>query len=472
MALDPHVTVAALHRFGLGGKPGDYIRAALDPRGYVLQQLRRKDAALLVDPTLASSDANLRQMQVFDEMRRRRDLEKAYPPYAAPQMANMFAAAASVGLPPMPDISDQKVFRDEVTARFNRMATTEEPFVERLVMFWMNHFAVAVNKSTGLRAATGAYEREAIRPYVLGRFSDMLLAVEQHPVMLLYLDNAASIGPNSRAGNNGQRGLNENLAREILELHTLGVGGGYSQDDVKALARILTGWTLSQPGDDAVNGGRFTFAPNRHEPGDHIMLGKSYRENGVEQGREALRDIARHPSTAKHIAFKLVRHFVADEPPPALVARLTKVFQETDGDLAAVSTALVQAPEAWAPQATKLRSPLEFIGAALRATGRAPEFQPLAGWLNALGQPVWQPLGPDGFSDQSSYWSAPEGISARLDVAFQLARQTPGTGNPIELLDAVFGPSVSVDTRQAVARAESRQQGLALMLMSPEFQRR
>ncbi len=317
----------------------------------------------------------------------------------------------------------------------------------------------------------GSFEREAIRPHVLGRFGDMLKAVEQHPAMLYYLDNQQSIGPASRAGQQGKRGLNENLAREILELHTLGVDGGYTQADVSSLSRIITGWTVAEPDKDPELGGRFSFAAARHEPGDHAVLGKVYGEDAQRQGEAVLADLAAHPSTARHIARKLARHFVADAPPPLLVDRLAKTFLETRGDLGAVTRALVGAPEAWSAPATKLRTPQDFVVAALRATGRPPDPGAVTSLLALLGQPLWQPIGPNGFSDLSAEWASPEGVSARLDAAAQWGRQNARL-DPNALLDAVIGAAASAETRQAVARAESRAQGLALLFMSPEFQRR
>src|SRR5258706_2824525 len=238
-------------------------------------------------------------------------------------------------------------------------------FVERLVWFWSNHFCISADK---IPSMTGAYEREAIRPHVLGRFADMLLAVESHPAMLFYLDNSASIGPNSVAGINRSRGLNENLAREILELHTLGVRSGYSQDDVTRFAYVLTGWTFLEPGNPK-NGGEFVFIPRLHEPGAQEVVGKTYADGGVAQGRAVLADLARHPATATHIATKLARHFVADEPPPALVTRLAQRFRDTDGDLKEMAKALVAAPETWSPSRAKLKRPSERLMAMARATG-------------------------------------------------------------------------------------------------------
>ena len=208
-------------------------------------------------------------------------------------------------------------FQTEAFARFNHATTTDAAFLERLVMFWSNHFCVSANKGA-VRGIAGAYEREAIRPHVLGRFSDLLIAAEQHPAMLIYLDNAQSIGPNSRAGRNRGRGLNENLAREILELHTLGVGGGYTQDDVGNLARILTGWSVGTLANAASEPGKFFFAPARHEPGDRTVMGRSYPDRGQATGEDVLRDLAKHPATARHIALKLAQHFVSDSPPAEL----------------------------------------------------------------------------------------------------------------------------------------------------------
>jgi uncharacterized protein (DUF1800 family) len=346
-------------------------------------------------------------------------------------------------------------------------------FTERLVAFWSNHFCISANKGALARMWAGSFEREAIRPHVLGRFADMLKSVEQHPAMLFFLDNQQSLGPDSRAGQNRKRGLNENLAREIMELHTLGVGGGYTQDDVTALARIITGWTFAGRQGKLGEPGSFAFNANAHQPGPERLLGKIYDADGIAQGEAALADIARHPSTAKFIATKLVRHFVADEPPPQLVARLQGIFTATDGDLRAITIALVDADEAWRAPLTKLRSPYEFLVAAGRALGRVPDDPGLyLGALNTLGQPLWSPAGPNGFADTNAAWAAPEGMKLRLDVSAQIASRAGNTIDPRELLDLVAADAASEETRQAIERAESKQQALALLLMSPEFQRR
>jgi uncharacterized protein (DUF1800 family) len=298
----------------------------------------------------------------------------------------------------------------------------------------------------------------------------MLLAVEGHPAMLMYLDNAQSIGPMSVAGINRDRGLNENLAREILELHTLGVRSVYSQDDVTNFAKVLTGWTIIPIQSDPERGGEFIFNKRMHEPGPLTVIGKTYDDIGVEQGRAVLRDVARHAATARHIAGKLARHFVADQPPPALVDRLAKSFLDTEGDLKEVAKALVSAPEAWTASPGKLKRPGEWIVALLRATGRPPDVRRILGAQNLLGEPLWRPPAPKGFPDEDAAWI--DGLSQRLEMATQFAQRAIANVDIDHVLDIALGPLASAETRATIARAETRQQALALLLMSPEFQRR
>jgi len=367
----------------------------------------------------------------------------------------------------------QKTFRAEALARLQRAGVADCGFAERLVVFWSNHFCISANKGGLARMWAGSFEREAIRPHVFGRFGDMLKAVEQHPAMLFFLDNQQSLGPDSRAGQNRNRGLNENLAREIMELHTLGVGGGYSQDDVTSLARIITGWTFAGRQGKLGAPGVFVFNANAHEPGPQRLLGQLYEDNGVAQGEAALGFIARHPSTAKFIATKFARHFVSDDPPPALVARLRDVFSKTDGDLKALSIALLDSDEAWQAPPTKLRSPYEFVVATGRLLSQMPQDPSrYLGGLNLLGQPLWSPAGPNGFADTNAAWAAPEGMKLRLDISAQVASKLADNVDPRDLLELAVADAASPETRRTIERAESRQQALALLLMSPEFQRR
>jgi uncharacterized protein (DUF1800 family) len=288
--------------------------------------------------------------------------------------------------------------------------------------------------------------------------------------MLFYLDNSASIGPKSVAGINRSRGLNENLAREILELHTLGVNGGYSQDDVTQFAHVLTGWTIIPIAGNPEHGAEFTFIRRMHEPGPQRVLDKTYPDGGVEQGRAVLGDLARHPATATHIATKLARHFVADTPPPALVETLAKTFRDTDGDLKAVSSALVTAPESWVVERSKLKRPSEWIMSVRRATGLRGDPGRVVRSQAQLGEPLWRPPAPKGFSDEAASWV--DGLAHRLDIANAYAQRVEDRVDPKTMLETALGPLASAETRQAVVQAESRVQALALLVMAPEFQRR
>jgi uncharacterized protein (DUF1800 family) len=289
--------------------------------------------------------------------------------------------------------------------------------------------------------------------------------------MLFYLDNPGSMGPNSVAGINRTRGLNENLAREILELHTLGVRSGYTQDDVIGFANVLTGWTLVPPGDNPEHGGEFTFNPRLHEPGAQKVLGKVYQDEGVEQGRAVLRDLAAHPATATHVATRLASYFIADTPPAPLVERMAKVFLDSSGNLKEIARAMVSSDESWTQPPTKLKRPSEWVVGMVRATGLAQaDPERFAGGQALLGEPLWRPSSPKGFPDDEASWI--DGMGRRLDVANNFAERVAGKVDPQDVIETVFASSVSAEAKQAVGRAESRQQALALLFMSSEFQRR
>jgi uncharacterized protein (DUF1800 family) len=487
IGLDYNKALIATHRFGLGprgGSAGDLASAAADPKAFVKAELMRPQAALLTGPNLIPAQQTLETYFKFQaEVRKQREANPAAqanaPAVPNPNGANagVMSAPAAAAPPSAPQPVDgkfvQETFRAETLARQQRQFSAEVGFVERWVAFWSNHFCVSVVKDAFTRISAGAYEREAIRPNVFGRFVDLLMAAEKHQAMLHYLDNAQSVGPNSRAGMNRKLGLNENLAREILELHTLGVAGGYAQEDVTAFARVLTGWTVVGPPGQMGQPGSFVFNPAAHEPGAHRLLGKTYPEGGLEQGEAVLKDLARHASTAKFIATKLVRHFIADEPPPALVDRLSKLFRDTDGDMKALALGLLDAPESWSTPLTKIRTPYEFLIATSRLIGRMPEDPGrINGALNLLGQPIWQPTGPNGFPDRVSVWASPEGLKLRLDLANDIGKRLGDAMNPGDLLQIAFGEAASAQTTQTIRRAESRPQAMALLFMSPEFQRR
>jgi uncharacterized protein (DUF1800 family) len=388
--------------------------------------------------------------------------------------------------------------RTDQRARLATAASTARPFAERLAMFWTNHFTVSLGKGS-VRGLVGAFEREAIRPHVAGRFLDLLRASTTHPAMLRYLDNHLSAGPESRVVQRLARrmqaasvenaaagaaraprvtGLNENLAREVLELHTLGAAhaaggygpwGGYTQADVTALAAVLTGWRgIGYPGADASG-----FQADWHQPGRKAVLGR-HLDSGPQGLEDALQMLARHPSTARFIGTKLARHFVADDPPPALVDRLARTFIDTDGDMPRVYHALLAAPEAWQPAPAKLKTPEEFVVSAarlLRLGARTVQRAPDAG-LAELGQRPHAAPSPAGWPDRADEWLGPEALWQRVEWASRLAGRLGSQVDARALAQASLGPLLSAATRQQIERAADAPQALALLLMAPEFQRR
>src|SRR6516165_4137943 len=376
MALDAKVEAAlALYRFGLGPRAGSIAAIASDPRGALLAELDGAGAGRIGNADLLTSGTAARVAFAFQQAQRaarqaERAAQQAGGGAAPPQMQDQSAAPPPAPVRnPGPGVP-QQIYLAEAKARIDAALGAEIGFLERLVWFWSNHFCVSADKGN-VRQICGAYEREVIRANVLGRFSDMLMAVESHPAMLIYLDNARSIGPDSIAGRRQKRGLNENLAREILELHTLGVRTVYTQEDVSRFANVITGWTSVPFRQDPLRGGEFEFNPRTHQPGAQTVIGRNYPDAGLQQGRDVLAALARHPATAKHVATKLARHFVADEPPPALVERLAKRFL-AKGDLKEMAKALVAAPEAWEAPRAKLKRPSEWVVGILRAAGVTP----------------------------------------------------------------------------------------------------
>lgn len=446
----------AVNRFGLGAQPGEARMAASDPRGWVLQQIH-PDAAMA--PSLnrfRSSDAVLTDIHTS-------------------------RAKGADALRKQTRNSVQRDFARELLARATHQATTPTSFAERMVLFWSNHFTVSTSKAI-IAPAVAAYEREAIRPHVFGRFADMLKAVVRHPVMLAYLDNVGSMGENSRIGKrrmrNGRstRTLNENLAREILELHTVGVVGGYDQDDVINLARAISGWSfggIAAGRDPSSVHGRFAFVDGFHEPGAKTVLGKTYREDGPEQGLAILDDLARHPSTAVHIAAKLVRHFVQDDPPADAVRTIAMVMLDSDGDLATVSRALVGLEAAWRDRLSKAKSHQDYVISVLRLTGMTQlERADLALPLQELGQMPFSAPSPAGWGDRAKDWVGPGTLMRRLEWSRGFAARLALTDDPGHLVDAALGPLVSETTRNWIDRAPSPDAAVAMLFASPEFQRR
>ncbi len=438
----------ALNRFGLGARPEDAPPS--DPQRWLLSQL---DA---YEPLPAAWKSQPRTPVLVDVWNRMQRSVRQAPEGQRSGVREAYLREGS------------REYQAAVDARTTSALQTSTPFVERLVHFWSNHFAVSVDKLLIVGLA-GSFEADAIRPNVLGRFEDLLLTVVRHPAMLLYLDQAQSTGPTSAMGSRG-RGLNENLAREILELHTLGVRSGYTQEDVMEFARSLTGWTL--PGDGA-GSAAFRFVPALHEPGTRTILGKEYSDGGEGQARAVIHDLGAAPATAFHIARKLARHFVADDPPQALVQRLADTFGRTGGDLTSVYRELIASPETWQPATVKFKSPWDWSISSLRAIGRR-EMAPMlaANLMVQLGQPVWRPGSPAGYNDIAATWAAPDALMRRVEVAQRLAQEAGDAVDARTLAPSVLPGALSEATAGAIARAESRGTALALLLVSPEFLRR
>lgn len=452
----------AANRFGLGARPGDLAAAGGDPQGWLRAQLTGP-ASLPESKSLRSSSAVL--AEAIDIRRERRESTDAV------------ALARRVGEIYRP------VYLAEATARFAAGVRSDRPFLERLTHFWSNHFAVSVDKIAVLGLA-GAMEREAIRPNILGSFTDLLLAVETHPAMILYLDNQQSAGAHSQAagflarrGGDRRLDINENLAREILELHTLGVDGGYTQADVTAFAQVITGWSVGgrvgQRSFDDGEPGTFHFRAALHEPGAKTVLGRRYADDGFEQGKVVLADLARRPETARHLATKLARHFIADDPPAAAVDRLTRAWLDSDGNLAAVYRALVAGPEAWAQPLAKFKTPSDYIYSTWRALDLpVDDTRRSLAPFELLGQRSFSPGSPAGWADRAGDWDGPSAILKRIEWADAVGQRLGDSRNARALAPAVLGGTLSASTATAIARGESGAQALTLMLAAPEFMRR
>ena len=462
-------TAIATNRFGLGARPGELEKIDGNPQAWLLDQLEGPSRLSSEIRNLPATPEVLVEIQAL-----RRD------------QRNMRDAA---GDEPAPDIVQKygrivrRHYMEQTNARYRHAARSDYPFHERLVHFWSNHFAVSADKQP-MPAIAGLYENEAVRPNITGSFADLLIACEQHPAMITYLDNQRSIGPESTLGKRARRfqrerniGLNENLAREILELHTLGVDGGYSQEDVTTFAKVITGWSVGGATDDGrfADGepGTFEFREVIHQPGTHKVLGTRYTQNGVAQGEAVLRDLAVHPSTARFLATKLAVHFVADEPPADLVEELAATYLENSGELVPVYEALVRAEVAWQTPHSKYKSPHDFVISTLRAFDHVPDnTRFIVGALDLMGQPPFRPGSPAGWPDTAEHWGGADGLYKRIEWSNTVSRVAGARINPVDLGDTVLGPAFDPETRKAISRAESNIQGMTMLLASPDFQRR
>ena len=458
----------AAHRFGFAETSLRPLQA--DPRGWVLAQWRAP-AALDERGLLGSAEVVPLTRRVLQAALTGNAATAMVPPGGMPrEMAAPALPALAASAVGGAGQADRRALRranlEALQRRWQHIVVTPTPVFERWVLFWSNHFCVAATKGTTL-GLVGPHEREAIRPHAGGRFRDLLRAATLHPAMLLYLDNAQSIGPQSRAGQRRTRGLNENLARELLELHTLGVRGGYGQADVTELARLLTGWTVAR------DSGQVEFNPAWHEPGAKQVLGRRYAE-GPEAVERLFDDLAGHPATARHVATKLARHFVADDPPAPLVDALAARFTATGGDLSAVATALFTHELTWqATLAPKFKRPEELVLSAHRLL-KLPVTEPerLTRALAAMGQDVGRAPSPQGWPDREEDWLAPDALWKRVQWGAALAQRHPDLADARQLAELGFGADLGPETRQQIERADSGRQALALLLASPEFQRR
>lgn len=443
----------AANRFGLGARPGELVKIARNPRAWIADQI---SAPHRVPREMVGLPSSKQALVKVHEIR-------IQGPQAVRQM--------------MRRTTRDIMFR-ELSARILTMIRSEQSFRERMVMFWANHFTVSGTRFT-VGPLAGGYERESIRPFVFGHFEDMLLAVAHHPAMLTYLDNARSIGPNSIAGRRQGRGLNENLAREILELHTLGVNGHYTQNDVTEFAKILTGWShggvRSQRNIRFLGpiNGNFEFRYRTHEPGSKTLLGKIYQEDGEREGINALKALVRHPSTAKFIATKLARHFVADDPPRDAVDRLAKVFRDTEGNLATVSRELIRIEQVWREPLPKVKNPYELIVSTLRAVGTQEiSVRAVANSLRQLGQFPYRAPSPAGWPDRAQDWISPESLMRRIEWVRAATARLPRSLTPSEVSEGTIGPVVAPPTKEMIDAAPSAAEALAMIFTSLEFQRR
>ena len=476
----------AANRFGLGARPGDARSIGSDAKGWLLAQLENPPSSAPAGaPESARVLAEVRDLRVARQIAQQARANLVGPPNAdAPR--------------PSPGIDEQAIrefgsfvrehYVAQTAERHKRAIETHRPFVERLVHFWSNHFAVSADKQP-LAALAGLYEQEAIRPNVTGNFYDLLLAVERHPAMILYLDNQASMGRSSQAAtlvrrNRGRElGLNENLAREILELHTLGVDGGYTQADVTEFAKVLTGWSiggtlaegrpaLARFGGDGGTPGEFHFRAPMHEPGDKTILGNRYRERGVDEGEDVLRALALHPKTASHLATKLARHFVADDPPAKLVERLSDAYLRNEGDLTSVYRVLIESAECWREPLAKFKTPHDFAISAYRLLDFVPEnLQPVTAFLTQAGQRPYAPGSPAGWPDTAASWNGGDALLKRVEFAAAAGRRIGNSIDPLGRAGEALG-ALGEHTTMSIRGAESGAQAFALLLASPEFQRR
>ena len=465
----------ALSRVAYGPTPSliQSLAASTSPKTWALAQLDAAWAASQRPPTIAAdlADFNAPLRDLVDGARREREARKQLKANpvddgGSPQLRRM-----DFSEPADPLHFSRRVVQQASAWRLIAVSQPEVeiPLLARMTEFWFNHLNVFVGKGL-VRPFVGHYWVNVARAHALGKFEDLLLTSARHPAMLGYLDQAQSVAEGTRGAQGKTRGLNENYARELMELHTLGVDGGYSQTDVRELARVLTGWTVA-PQDTS----GFRFAPRFHDTGRKIVLGQNFPSSGnaagEQEGIDAIRMLARHPATAQRVCLRLAQYFIADTPSPTVVAQLRSTFLATQGDIRAVMRTLLESADFWSPENRLFKTPLDFAASALAAvragTGSSQSDEPsrkalvmTAGFLSAAGQPMFGWQTPDGYKFDAATWLVPEALTRRADFALSLARGMPEP----DFLNPFFGAV----TRAAVAREPAGLRA-GLMLASPEF---
>jgi uncharacterized protein (DUF1800 family) len=454
---------SAYTRFGNGASPNLAKLSEVNGQTWLLSQLVQYE---IESPKLNSEQA-LKNIFLYRAERIRLEKLNATGPTDIDSMAR--------------DKADQKL-KDMRKAMFGstlalteqiilQSIQTDQPLQARLLDFFSNHFSVSAS-NLNMRVIAPTLEVEAIAPHLHGYFSDMLVSVTQHPAMIYYLNNENSIGPNSKIGlRQKQRGLNENLGREILELHTLGVNAGYLQKDVEALSKGLTGWSIGGKNKNQTVG--FMFKPNAHEPAEKTLLGIKYPEansKSPQQAIDMLRNLAQHEKTASHLSYKLAKHFIADQPPKKLVQAMTASWIRSKGHIPSVMKVLIEHPESWSTCAQKFKTPREYLVSVCRACQLNRTKPGLIKTLEILGQTPYSSGSPSGFSDSANDWASASSILNRIEWAEHIAEQVKGS--PTEVAKIALGHLLHADTEKKIAQAESKRQGLAMLFMSPEFLRR
>jgi uncharacterized protein (DUF1800 family) len=492
---DDRTIVHVLNRLGFGPSPGDierirrmglhaYIDRQLTPERIPDEALHMRLATLT---TLSKSTRELADAYYIPAQMERRERQREQAAQDPSMRPPAISGAPDASARPQSDAMrmERQALGDVMQAKVLRAAYSERQLEEVMVDFWFNHFNVFAGKGQ-VRMYLNEYERDAIRPHALGKFEDLLTATASSPAMLFYLDNWQSAADLPRSARNRRRGLNENYARELMELHTLGVDGGYTQKDVQEVARAFTGWTIANPR----QGGGFYFDPRMHDDGEKVALGrKIHAGGGKKDGEGVLALLARHPSTARFISLKLARRFVADDPPTTLVDRAAARFRETDGNIREVVRTILTSPEFFAAASyrAKIKTPFEFVVSAVRATGTdLPSALPIVGAIRNLGMPLYGCQPPTGYADTAEAWVNTGALLSRMNFAVSLTslrqrggprlRQDPGIDAPAITSTAVIASALAGDLSEAtsatVAKATTEPQALALVLGSPEFQRK